>query len=60
MEAIVSKRPYKEKTSITFALEEIKKGENTQFDTELSNQFISFINEFASESSNEIKEREST
>lgn len=43
-EAIVSKRPYKEKTSITFALEEIKKGENTQFDTELSNQFISFVN----------------
>lgn len=42
-EAIVSKRPYKEKTSIDFALDEIKKGVNTQFDETLANQFIDFI-----------------
>lgn len=44
-EAIVSKRPYKEKTSIGFALKEIEKGKKTQFDSELSDKFITFATE---------------
>jgi putative two-component system response regulator len=44
-EAIVSKRPYKEKTSIGFALKEIENGKKAQFDLELSDKFITFANE---------------
>ncbi len=42
-DAIISKRPYKEESSIEFALSEIRKNSGTQFDTELANSFIELI-----------------
>lgn len=41
-DAMVSKRPYKDKKSLEFALSELKKGVNTQFDKELTNLFLKF------------------
>lgn len=42
-DAIVSKRPYKEKTTIEFGISEIKKNLGTQFDKELGEAFIDFV-----------------
>ncbi len=44
-DAIVAKRPYKEKNTIEFGLEQIKKGENIHFDPDLAEKFIQFVNE---------------
>lgn len=44
-DAIVAKRPYKEAKTIEYALEQIKNSENTQFDKELSEKFITMIEE---------------
>ncbi|MEG2348095.1 MAG: HD domain-containing protein [Clostridia bacterium] len=43
-DAITSKRPYKKIETVDFALEQIKKGFNNQFDKDLSIKFIEFIN----------------
>lgn len=43
-DAIMSKRPYKEKASIEFAISELEKGKNTQFDPELAQSFIDILN----------------
>lgn len=42
-DAIVSKRTYKEGTTIEFALSEIEKGSGTQFDPELAPKFITMV-----------------
>lgn len=42
-DAIVSKRPYKEETTIDFAISEIRKNLGTQFDKELAESFISLV-----------------
>lgn len=42
-DAIVSKRTYKEGTTIEFALSEIEKGAGTQFDPELAPKFITMV-----------------
>lgn len=42
-DAIVSKRPYKEESSIDFAISEIRKNLGTQFDIELANSFIELV-----------------
>ena len=42
-DAIVSKRTYKEGSTIEFALSEIEKGSGTQFDPELAPKFISMV-----------------
>ncbi len=44
-DAIVSKRPYKEKMSLEYGIEQLKLGINKQFDGELINKFIKFIKE---------------
>ncbi|MEG0872749.1 MAG: HD domain-containing protein [Clostridia bacterium] len=43
-EAIYSKRPYKEKTDTNYALDQIKIGKGTQFDAQIADKFIEFIN----------------
>lgn len=42
-DAIVADRPYKPGHPVEYALEQIKKNKNTQFDPKLVDQFISFI-----------------
>lgn len=42
-DAIVSKRPYKEESSIEFAISEIRKNLGTQFDKELAESFIDLV-----------------
>ena len=42
-DAIVSKRPYKNETTVEIGIDQIKKGINTQFDKELANKFIKFV-----------------
>lgn len=42
-DAIVSKRPYKEESSIEFAISEIRKNMGTQFDKELAESFIDLV-----------------
>ncbi len=44
-DAITSKRPYKEATSIEYALDQIKQGLDTQFDKELGKSFIAMVND---------------
>ena len=44
-DAMVSKRSYKEKMTIEYAIEQLNKGAGTQFDKELVNSFINLINE---------------
>lgn len=44
-DAMVSKRSYKEKMTIEYAIEQLKKGAGTQFDRELAESFIKLINE---------------
>lgn len=42
-DAIVSKRPYKEKKSLEYGIEQLKLGANKQFDKNLVNSFIKFL-----------------
>lgn len=42
-DAIVSKRPYKDKMPLEYGIEQLKQGRNTQFDKDLVNLFIKFI-----------------
>lgn len=42
-DAITARRSYKEEQEFEFALEEIKKNENTQFDKQLAELFIEFV-----------------
>lgn len=42
-DAIVSKMPYKNETTVEIGIDQIKKGINTQFDKELANKFIKFV-----------------
>ena len=44
-DAMVSKRSYKEKMTIEYAIEQLNKGAGTQFDRELAESFIKLINE---------------
>lgn len=44
-DAMVSKRSYKEKMTIDYAIEQLNKGAGTQFDRELAESFIKLINE---------------
>lgn len=44
-DAMVSKRSYKEKMTIEYAIEQLNKGAGTQFDKELVDSFIKLINE---------------
>ena len=44
-DAITAKRPYKEKSSIEYALNEINRNRGTQFDTNLTDNFIKTIND---------------
>lgn len=44
-DAMVSKRSYKEKMTIDYAIEQLNKGAGTQFDRELAESFIQLINE---------------
>lgn len=44
-DAIVAKRPYKEAKTIDYALEQIELGKGTQFDKNLSEKFITMVNE---------------
>ena len=48
-DAIVSKRPYKEESSIEFAISEIQKNLGTQFDVELGKSFIELVENNKSE-----------
>lgn len=48
-DAIVSKRPYKEESSIEFAISEIRKNMGTQFDKELAESFIDLVENNKSE-----------
>lgn len=43
-DAIVSRRPYKDVNTIDFAIEQIRKGKEKQFDSTISEQFISYLN----------------
>lgn len=42
-DAIISKRPYKDKMPIEYGIEQLKKGRNKQFDKDLVNLFVKFI-----------------
>lgn len=42
-DAIVSKRPYKDKMPLEYGIEQLQQGANTQFDKDLVNFFITFI-----------------
>lgn len=42
-DAIMSKRPYKDESSIEFAISELVKGKNTQFDSNLVDQFVDIL-----------------
>lgn len=44
-DAIVAERPYKPETSVEYAMEQIKNGSGTQFDSNLSKKFVSMIEE---------------
>lgn len=55
-DAIVSKRPYKEETSIEFAISEIRKNLGTQFDKNLAESFIDLVENNKSEIEHILKE----
>ena len=42
-DAIVSKRPYKDKMPLEYGIDQLKQGANTQFDKDLVNFFVKFI-----------------
>ena len=42
-DAIMSKRPYKDKSSLEFAISELEKGKGTQFDSDLATSFIEIL-----------------
>lgn len=42
-DAIVSRRPYKDEKTLEFAIEEIKKCGGTQFDKQIANKFVEFL-----------------
>lgn len=44
-DAMTARRPYKKALSVSYAVNELKKNSGTQFDPELTNQFISLIEE---------------
>ena len=44
-DAITSRRPYKNETSIEYAISELKNNRGTQFDPELCDEFLEMINE---------------
>lgn len=43
-DAIVSKRPYKDKMPLEYGIEQLKQGSNAQFDKDLVKSFVKFIN----------------
>lgn len=45
-DAITSRRPYKNETSIEYAISELKNNRGTQFDPELCDEFLEMINEY--------------
>lgn len=42
-DAIMCKRPYKDESSLEFAIDQIKQGKGSQFDSKLADQFLHFI-----------------